>query len=186
MKNLVIGAVVAAIVMFFWGFLFWGTPFPYNTFMERVADDTGLMQAMDEHLDESGVYYVPDLAEMGTETFNAKHEKGPLAFIFLRKDGGPAQDMSGMLFGFIHFLVTAFLLAFLIRWVMGCLNGLGSYITFGSFVGLIAGFYTHIGNVVWWKWPLGWQTYAMVYDITSFALGALLIGYFLRKNASQA
>ena len=54
MKNLGIGIVLAAVAIFFWGFLYWGlNPLPSGSW-KQTNDDVAAGKALLEHFPESG------------------------------------------------------------------------------------------------------------------------------------
>ncbi len=58
----VISALVAAVVMFFVGFLWWGLLMPIVK-PPKVIADAALVEKMGTSLSESGLYFYPDYSE---------------------------------------------------------------------------------------------------------------------------
>ena len=67
MVRTILRVLLAAVAMYFWGFLFWGiNPVPYQSWQQ--ADDDAAQAALRELFPTAGTYYVPgrahDEAEM--------------------------------------------------------------------------------------------------------------------------
>ena len=59
MKQSIIGAIVAGLVLFLWGFLYWGlNPLPYTAW-SQPTNDAALGESLKQFLPDSGMYYVP-------------------------------------------------------------------------------------------------------------------------------
>ena len=116
MKNLVLGALLAAVVLFAWGFVFWGL-IP-NSGVKMHPDEAVLQQHLAESIPETGAYYVPYPAGAGDTESMARHEAGPIAFLFIRLEGRPLIPVSTMIGGFLHMLITALLIGMLLRMLL--------------------------------------------------------------------
>ena len=58
MKSLA-GVLLAAVLLFIWGFLYWGISTVPYTAWAHTADDRAAQQALHQHFPTSGTYYVP-------------------------------------------------------------------------------------------------------------------------------
>jgi hypothetical protein len=105
---------LAAIALFVWGFLFWGL-LSEPLGMYRVAADEGALGAeLSEALGEDGVYFLP--AETSDDAaWVARHTAGPLAMIHFRRGGADPRALGTFLAGFLHMLVSAILIAWLVQ-----------------------------------------------------------------------
>src|SRR5436305_10259303 len=95
MVRLLVGAVLASLVLFGWGFLFWVTSPLRYTVLKTIPNDEKVVSVLQENLRESGVYLSPfeDESRFNEDRKTAekelleKHRKGPLVEVIYRKDG---------------------------------------------------------------------------------------------------
>ncbi|CAN5336509.1 hypothetical protein BH24PSE2_BH24PSE2_24470 [soil metagenome] len=185
MSRVTIGAVLAAIAMFIWGFMFWGvSPLPYSV-LERVADDAETQAALLDHFPASGAYLIP--GNMSEEAvYTELHEAGPVAFVQFSREGRPVMAPSVFLYGFLHMLVTAFLIGWLLRMAAPGLHGYLQRLGFVTIAGLAASFFAHVGAIVWWGLPAGWILLTAVYDLTAWIVAGFVLAGFASSAARDA
>ena len=126
MIRFLTGVVIAAVVLYLFGFVYWGMG-PYGRVIwKHTADDEAAGAALLAHFPENGTYYVPAMKEdMGITT--RLMEKGPVAFVHvIARDGRPMMDPSIMVGGFFLNLVVIVLIAVLIG---GSLFGIAGVLT---------------------------------------------------------
>lgn len=176
MKNLVIGSVVAAVALFFWGFLFWAvSPLPYRV-MKPVSDMPALQQALRAALPESGVYLFPHPSQASEEEMGKKMAEGAFGRVIFVREG---TTMGGGTFGlgFLHYLVTTFLLAMLLRASGG--GTYGARLGIVTLAGLAAAIYVDFTKAIWMFDPWGAHVLDFVYDLSSFAIAGLILAKFV-------
>lgn len=180
MKRVILGSLVAAVVIFFWGFLYWNIlPFR-NAATLAAPDEQGLMQQLSA-LPESGTYQVPDLRNSGSEEeYGNRLGQGPIALILLRREGGPLFDPMVLLKGFLHMLVTTFLIAIALR--MARLATFGARFALVFVVGLAAAIFANLGEPVWFYQPWDYHLLQAGYDVTIWALAGLVLAQFVRPE----
>lgn len=177
MKQLVIGSVVAAVAMFFWGFLVWGvSPFPYQV-LKPVADVPALQDALKGALPESGVYLFPHPSQGTEREIQERLAHGGFGRVVFVREGA---TMGGGTFGlgYLHNLVTAFLLALLVRSAGG-----GSYgARFGTvfLAGLAGAIYSNLGKPIWYFDPWGAHVLDFAYDLSSYVVAGLVLAKFVK------
>ena len=151
MKRLALGIVLAAVVLYFFGFLWWGLG-PYRTLIwdQAVVEDRAATY-LQEQFPRNGTYYVPGFTE-DTEELEERFETGPVAFVhMLAVDGRPMMDSGIMIRGFVNNLVVIMLIAVLLRHVAPALNSYWRGVQFVTLVGLTGVMMFDFGTVVWWE-----------------------------------
>jgi hypothetical protein len=176
MKQLVLGSLLAAVVLFFWGFVFWGL-LPNPGFQEP-ANEEAVWQSLDENLPETGAYYIPD--PEGDSESVARHESGPTAFLFVRNQGSPVMSVSMMAFGFVHMFITALLIGLLLRQASPRLPTYGKRVLFVVLVGAVATFWFDIAWPVWWGTPWTFFLWMAVYDVVAWTLAGVVLARFVQ------
>lgn len=176
MNRTILGVISATVVMYVWGFLFWGaSSVPYLAW-EQAPDDRAAGAALLEHFPESGVYYMPG-NDHPTEVRNELFEQGPTGFVILDRDGRPAFDSSIMVAGLVLNGVVVAVLAVLLN-----LSAAASYAARMRVVAVAAAFavlLVNFGDVVWWAIPLGWVVVQAVYNFSAVLVAGAVLARFV-------
>src|SRR5438105_4119262 len=94
--RLIIGALVSAVILMGWGFLFWAVLPLHQRVMHALPNEQRTLLGLAEDIHTSGVYLAPWRAEPGNdpgenkeaeETWKRKQSEGPIVQIIYRKDG---------------------------------------------------------------------------------------------------
>jgi len=184
MKRLVLGSLLAAVVVFFWGFLYWNV-LPFRSSATQAApDEPSLAQTLGA-LPATGTYELPHLsASESPEAFVGRLSQGPIALVLLRKEGANASDPAMFINGFLHMLITALLIGLVLR-----RTGLA---TFGARFGLVflaglaAAIFANLGEPIWYFQPWDWHLLQFGYDLTAWVLFGLVLAKFVQPEAVRA
>lgn len=178
MVKLALGAVVAAIAMFVWGFIYWGTGI-VDLFTHMTPEaETALSEALKTNLTADGVYFVPEPKHGTPDEWQQRMSVGPLAMINYRAGGAaPMGVMMGM--GFAHMLVTAALLGVLLQMLLPATHGYVDRLKLIAVAGFIAAFYIHFAQPIWWHYPWIHAATGFVYDLVSFTIAGAILAYFI-------
>lgn len=184
MKRVFVGSVLAAVVMFVWGFLFWATfPFP-KQILRSVGDEPALAALLKHHLPATGVYLLPNMKEgQSQDEFTRRHREGPLAQIVYVAEGVDPMGASVFLGGFVHMLVSAFILALALRAAAPSLGTFGARFGLVALVGLAGAVYSNLGRPIWWHQPWDYHLLYFAYDFGSWLLAGLVLAWAVRSKA---
>ncbi|HLT46236.1 MAG TPA: hypothetical protein VK002_03335 [Rubricoccaceae bacterium] len=183
MRSLLLGAFLAALVLFVWGFVVWAL-MPVDPFT-RIADEAAVSAALLEQLPATGYYLLPgDDSDM--DAYVARHREGPLALITFRREGADPLAASGFVLGFLHMLVSMLLLGLVLRAAVPRLHTYGARVTFVAFVGLLVGVWAHLGEPIWWHQPWSLPLLTAAHDVIGFALAGLVLARFVRPEPAMA
>lgn len=182
MKQLVLGSLVTGVVLFLWGFVFWGLiPVPG---MHEPTDEAALWESLGETIPESGAYYVPNF-EGGPEAVE-RHEMGPTAMLFVRVEGSPTMPPSMMVIGFFHMAATAFLIGLLMMRLSAHLRTYRDRVVFVALVGIVVAFWADLAWPVWWRTPWSFFLGMAVYDVVAWLLAGVVLARFVRPEHHSA
>ena len=172
-----LGVLVTAIVLFFMGFIYWGiNTLPYESW-NAVGNDADAQATLAQLMPNDGVYFVPGFrSQAGAELL----ENGPLIQAYVDHSPVSPNDPSIFLYGFLVNVVTALLLALVLRPE----DSLGQHIRTGALIAALAVVAVEINNMVWWQVPLSWQLHLSVYTVLVFLVGAAVTSFFIRPKAS--
>lgn len=182
MKKIVAASVVAAIALFVWGFIFW-VPIATATGIFRPApDEVALAKALKDQLGSAdGFYFLPtDMAD--EQALAARHEAGPIAFVAYRSAGAPMVNPQTFLFGFLHNLVSALLMAFFLAWLAPRLHSFKERFQLVAGAGFIVSVFGNLGRPIWLVQPWSYHLFQFVYEVTCWLVVGLVLGYFINGS----
>ena len=183
MKSTVLGVALATVVVYLWGFLYWGVAtLPYQAWNE-TADDVAAGQALLDHFPESGVYYIP--ANSNESDLRTKlYDQGPTGFVILDVDGRPEFDPSIMATGFALNGVVLVLLAMLLHQCRAALPDYPAKLRFCILVSAIAVLMVNFGDAVWWALPWDWELVQSFYNFTALLMGSAIVAKFVKDESA--
>ncbi len=186
--RVIVGAVLSAIVLMAWGFVFWTVlPYPMEM-MDRLPDDAPVVHALEKA--ETGVYFLPypDREAMSGNdpeakaAFLARHEKGPLLQVFYRKEGVQAMDPKFFAMGFGQMFVASFLAAVLLCLALPGLGGYPARVLFVFLLGVFASVSLTLGDPIWFHHPWKYALYLSGFHVAGWALVAPVLGLVVRQG----
>jgi hypothetical protein len=185
MKRSLIGIAIAAVVLYFYGFLIWGGVIPYGEHIWRqAADDASAAKALREHFPEARTYVVP-AATSDPEIKAALHEEGPIVMLHvLSADGRPEFDPMIMAKGFAVNLAFIIAVALLLQQVVAALPTYTGRVTFAALAGLACTLLTDIGDIAWWEIDWQWKLYTGAYHLTAWIIVAIVLAAFIRPRTA--
>lgn len=175
MRSLTLGSILAAILMFVLGFIFFGllgaqmfTPLAPET-------ATAVQGALAQHLPATGTYMVP--------ADEAGWMAGPSAVVDYVAAGGAPAMPAAMAMGFVHFLLSALLIAYGLAAVGG---DFGRQARAVIWFGLAAAAFMHLGDPIWYGF--GWRKtlFLFVADGAIFIAGGLVLARWFTSGRPAA
>ncbi len=181
MKRLVLGIVIAAIVLYLWGFLVWGLG-PYRTVIwKKPADEAAARKVLKAQFPENGTYYVPSFGQ--EQAVVEEFKQGPVAMVHILAVGGrPLADPSIMIGGFVLNLVALALIALILQRVASAMPNYGQRVGFVALIGLTAALLCDGGDAVWWQIPWSWKLYQAGYDFSFWLIAGLILARFVEAK----
>ncbi|WP_298859168.1 hypothetical protein [uncultured Gimesia sp.] len=185
MKRTALGVILASIVLFAWGFLYWGFG-PYRTMIwKQSTDDVAVGKALLEYFPQNGTYFVPNFNQ-DPETAQTLYEAGPVAFVhMLSINGSSMANFPLMIKGFILNLVVIVLIAVLLRQVCSALPRYKDRVKFVALMGLTAAIFINCGDAVWWQIDWSWKLYQAFYSFSAFVVMGLILAKFIEPEIKQ-
>jgi hypothetical protein len=185
--RLLVGALLATVVLMGFGFAYW-TQLPGRCrVLHEAPDHDRLASVLQAELPASGVYMLPwspahheNPADPEIQkTYLDRHEAGPLAMIYLSKEGFDPASQEAMIrvygSGAGHFFVSALLAGALLA-SSGCGRcGYFGRVGFVFGLGLFAAVAVRISDPIWFAHPWDFSLFQVAYAV----IGWLLAGIFL-------
>jgi len=171
MRSIGVGAVVAAITIFFLGFIFYallGT-----TAWDIASPETAaaVQSALGGALPGTGNYPIPT----DEEAFMA----GPSAIVHYVAAGGAPSMAGAMIGGFVHFLVVAFLMALGLKAMGGSFERQAQVVLW---FGIAASVFMHLGDPVWYGFAWKASLFEFVADGVMFIAGGLILAKWFTSD----
>jgi hypothetical protein len=177
MLKSALGALLAAIAMFVWGFIYWGSglvdPFTHMT----PEAETALGETLKANLTSDGVYVLPDPKNGTEEEWMQRMSAGPFAMTNFKSGGAPPFETT-LAFGFVHMLVTTILLAALLMYVTPAATYFDR-LKIVATVGLIAAVFAHLAQPIWWHYPWTYAVLGAIYDLGAYVISGAILAYFV-------
>lgn len=193
-KQLALGAVLGAIVLFIWSTIAWIViPWPGDPFRSFTNEDA-VMQAITANAPVSGNYLLPNEVKRApgmtdeqykkaTEDAYNRMSQGPMIFAAVRL--GPMGSM-GML------MLVQFLTQLLAALIATCLLLHTSGLSYGKRVGFITaiGILIYLGGKVdewnWWSFSNAYMCMQLAAIVVGWFLAGLVIAKVVRGKLTQA
>jgi hypothetical protein len=193
--RVIAAALVSAILMFVWGFVFWGPVLNMTPLlMATLPEDTELdvIAPLRAGNTPDGMYLYPGpLADMNDETaakaWDQKLSEGPALHMAYHQAGVSPMDPMMFAKGLAHSFVIGLLSAILLATVVHGLPTYASRVGVLLLVTLIAAIWTNVGNVIWWFHTLEYAAGQIAYHVVGGLLMALATAAIVvpRTHAAQ-
>ena len=193
-KQLMLGTILGAIVLFVWSALAWMLiPWPGDP-LRSFTNEDAVLQAIKQNAPRSGTYLVPNMAKrtpgMTDQQWNAamqaaQEKMGSSAFVFASVRLEPFTSMGKPLA--LQFL-TQFLVALLGTFLLLHTGGL-SYrgrVVFLTTVGLIIFVGGHLDEWNWWSFSNAYILMQMGVIVIGWFLASLVMSAVVRGRAAAA
>ena len=186
MIRTVIGGLVAGIILFLVGFVFWATPlheFAYKTAGDAEGAAVQLALAQNLSTTGTGAYVIPHRESAAGAVLYAQ---GPVAIVHFNTMGFSPDDMSMLLPGFIIAVVAGLLIAFGLAAVGG---GGRSFAATAQLVVLFSvgiTVWTILAQPVFNHFGWGYWVYSFISQTTALVLAGLVVARWFLPGARAA
>ena len=170
--------ILAAAVLFFWGYLFWVVlPLGPAAMEEEPFGGEALTNEMMKVLPSTGVYFIPfpaddTLSKEKQDEVAARHRQGPLVRIFFTKTGAEPPGAEFMLRGFAHNLAIALLISITVAVCAPALPTFTQRLGVAFLIGAVAAAWLGLNEAIWFYHPWKFELYQAGYVL----VGGLLMG----------
>jgi hypothetical protein len=182
MKRVVIGALLSAIVVFLWGFLYWNVLPLRKGVYQPVPDELKVGEELRAALPQTGIFELP--TKRSGESMDAamkRYQAGPIAEIIFLRDGATPTAPSRFIGGFLHMFVSALLMgSVLLLTLSPRLAGYGTRVGVVVLAGLAGAMFAHFTYPIWYFHPWGLSFLRFFYDLTCWLITGLILARFVR------
>lgn len=181
--RVVLASILGAVVFMAWGFTFWVGGLAPEDLVKSAPDEPAALAALSASFPESGVYVLPSPARgMENPDFVARHASGPIAQVFVRREGSPANDPRVYSLGFLNNVVSAFLLTLVLVGVSSGLPRFGQRWFALVLVALFAVVAQEGADIIWWGHDTAFHLWTAGFGVVGWALAGLPIAALVRPH----
>jgi hypothetical protein len=172
--RVLIGGLVAGLILFVVGFIFWATPLGELAY--KTADDqqsAAVQLALSQNLTQTGTgaYVIPNPT---TQQGGVQYSQGPIATVYFNTQGYSPDDMSTILPGLILALVAGVLIA--VGLAFGARNAnFAERARLVLFFSLGATIWTILTQPVMNHFGWGYWIYSFIAETTALVLAGLVV-----------
>jgi len=183
MRKTILGIVTTTIVLYLWGFLYWGvSTLPYTAW-KQTANDSEAQIALRKHFPESGTYFIPGMYN-DAEALEKLYMQGPVGFVHIQLEGRPAADTTIMITGFLLNLTIVALLAGFFHIAKAA--EFRDFARLSLAAGAVAVVMIDGGHIVWWQEPPNWVIWQAIYNFSGWLIAGHLLGVFMKKPRQES
>jgi hypothetical protein len=170
--RVVFSALVSAAAMFVWGFLFWGLSGINTVALRPLPGEDAVLATLGQNLQETAVYHFPGMPGMApTEAQRGK----PAGLVIFRKEGVETNMVAFFAGGYLHFFVSALLMAGLLAVASPSLKTYGARLGFVFLGGLLIAVAGDFGLYAWWRFPLSFAAVSALGTATTWLVAAVVM-----------
>jgi hypothetical protein len=187
LKQILLGGLLGGITLFMWGIISWAVLDWHNNTVRSHEGIHAVVENIDDHLPETGVYYFPPMTfeKDDTEAMDAwmeLHRTEPHGMIIYNATPGDPMPPMRLLSGFMVNIVTCMMASVLLALALPSLAGYWQRVLFVLSLGVFAIISIHLVQFVFHDMPTSWTT-GQALDMTaaSLFLGLVLAGIVKNK-----
>ena len=182
MTRVLLGSLLAAVVMFMFGFVFWGLSGMPDKVLAGATNEDAARTTLTQMFPSDGFYKVPYSSDWEDEGFRSKIKEGPIATVIIQHEGKDPDDFMPMLMGLAYQFVCILLIAILLSMASGALASYGKRLGFVIIAGIAIGVYSNIGDTIWWNYPRDYPLFTMGYDIVAWTLAGIVLAAIIKPQ----
>ena len=187
--RIVVAAVISAVLMFMWGFVFWAVLGVGSKVMQPLPAELDVLASLRNSGAASGVYVYPMPADMddeeGTQLHKTKHEEGPVLQLAYRAEGGPVMPPLTYAKGVGHYFLVALLTGLLLALASRGLPGFGARFLFVLLLSLISTVWSQGGDLIWWMHSPEYCAGISAYTMGGGLLMAIVTAAIVKRPAEE-
>jgi hypothetical protein len=184
MKKHVLAPALAALAVFFFGYIYWGLP-PHVAYkgLDSVNDVSATALALGKMFPATGTYMLPSPLD-GADKMNELAARGPSVEVHILKEPFTMADMvKCMMLGLLHMFVVSLLLSLILCGLEKAFVSWTCRVKFCAAIGLLVAT-CDLGYVMWWHHALVWTLAQSVYDFLVFVIIGLVLAKFVTPKAA--
>jgi len=188
--RVLLASLLSAVLMFVWGFLFWGVLNFGGRFMQPLPAELDVLASLRQSGAPSGMYVYPMPADMSkegaAEEFDAKHLEGPILQMAYQAEGTKPMLPSKFAQGLGHYFAVALLTSCLLALAARGLPSFAGRAMFVLLLSLLAAVWSNVGDAIWWFHSREYCLGNMAYTMGAGLAMALVMAAIVRRDPDEA
>lgn len=186
--RILLATVLAALVLFGWGYVFWAlSPFGPAAMEEEPYGGEAMVGTISKVLGDTGVYFIPFppdpslVTPAQQERFEKRHTEGPIVRVFYNKTGTEPGTPALFVNGFLHNLAIAFLMALILGLAAPALPTYVQRLGLVFLVGAVAAVWLGLSEAIWFYHPWKYELYQAGYVLVGGLLMGLVMAAIIKR-----
>ena len=185
MKRLITGGIVGGITLFVWGFISWVVLTWHFDTVRHDVGMTAVVENIEEHLQETGVYYFPPMSTMKPdeaemEAYTELHKNSPSGMIFYNAEQLAPMSPPRLFAGFLADIGAAFFATMLLILALPSLPKYWGRVVYVAALGVFAIFAIRMVDGVFFNLPISWTVNMILDTAISWMLAGLVLAAIVR------
>ncbi len=186
--KVIVTSLISAVVLFVWGFLFWGILGGLGS-LQGVPQEETVTSAIKQSITESGSYYYPAMPENSDDeaamsAWEAKHMEGPLYTVIYHAEGADVMNGSMFIMGYLHEFIASIFMCFLLVMALPQLQSFGKRLGFVILATLTFSFFIDFTGAIWMYYPWNGAFVNFFYHIIGWFLAGLVIAGMIKPKTA--
>jgi len=189
MVRVLVGALLAAVILFAWGAVWW-MALPFWTWATHsVPNDDAVVAVLQMNLPESGTYFSPYRDANATpeqdKVLMERHLRGPLVEIIYIKEGLDPMTPVALAAGFAQILVSTLVAGVLLSFAAPALPAYVQRVGFVLLLAIFAVVALNLADIVWFHHPWPYPAMRAAFVASGWLLAGLLMGAIIKAPAAR-
>ena len=190
-KRLLVGGIVGGITLFTWGFVSWVVLTWHFDTIRHDSGVTAVVEDIEDHLEETGVYYFPPLSTMRPdkaemEAYTELHQGGPSGMIFYTAEHLSPMPPARLFLGFMIDIGAAMFATLLLIVALPSLPKYWGRVVFVTALGVFAILAVRMVDGVFLNLPIRWTMNQTLDTAISWLLVGLVLAAVVRPAKENA
>lgn len=187
--RILVAAALSAVLMFLWGFVFWGVLDVGSSVMEPLPAELDVLASLRGSQAASGMYVYPMPADAAdpdaVAEFERKHQEGPLLQLAYVAEGGDPMPASMFVFGLAHYFLVSLLAGCMLAIAGNGLRTFGRRFAVLGLFALAASLWANAADAIWWFHPLDYCLGNGAYQLVAGLLMAVVVAALVKRPAAK-
>jgi hypothetical protein len=184
------GALVGAVILYVFGFLWYGMSGIGESSFSSLPNEETVVNTLTGAGLTSGTYIYPRMERNGEpismDDWTALHAKGPLFEVRYHADGVEPMSATMFISGFVHFLVSTLLAAWLLSVALPRLESYAKRVMFLTMLGIFAGVFVQLSGPIWFYYPWDRALSDLAYDGLAWLVAGLGMAAIIKPRPAMA
>jgi hypothetical protein len=187
MKNVVIGSLVAAVIVFVYQALSWMVLPIHEGTLKYTPQQDAILSVLSANLNEDGVYALPNLPPGSTQQERSEFDKSmvgkPWAVVHYHATYGGMMG-SQLLWGLIIDLIAALVIGYVMWTARGVFAGFAARFSLALGFALFTVFQSSLMMANWWEVPGHYLSGEIIDHLLGWALAGVWFGWWFGRKAT--